>query len=190
MQKTLFFTIIIVLTFSLSAFSQEDGIQKEYYDSGKVHFERTFKNGQKDGLAREHLETGNVKLEVTYVEGKMQGEFKEFYPSGVLKNVKVYVNGEIEGITKQYNEQGKLTAELTRDRGEMNWWLTKQYDYYENGNSKYEYMYNQKTGEGYRKDFHENGQIALEFVIKGGKILDCKNYDKDGGFTSADCPKN
>jgi len=156
-----------------------DEIRKEFYPNGSVHYERGYKNGEKHGLAKEFNESGNVIREVMYVNGKMHGEFKVYYSSGVLKNLKVYVDELIEGVTKQYNEDGKLTAELTRDRGEMGWWKTKSYDYYPNGNLKYEYLYNQKTREGYRKDFHENGQISLEFNIKAGQFLDCKNYNEE-----------
>ena len=99
------------------------------------------------------------------------------------------MDGVIEGVTKQFNEDGKLTAELTRDRGEFDWWKTKSYDYYANGDLKYEYLYNEKTGEGFRKDYHQNGQLSLELIIKGGKLLDCKNYDEEGNFISADCPE-
>ncbi len=162
-MKKILITTIVTLTICPLAFSQE--VKKEYYENGKIHFERTFK------------------------DGKLQGEYKEFYPNGVLKNVKIFVAGEVEGVTKQYNENGKLTAELTRDRGQMGWWLTKQYEYYPGGSLKSEYMYNQKTQEGYRKDFYENGQMALEFIIKGQEFLDCKNYDEKGNFLSTECPE-
>jgi len=187
MKKILLFTITIILTLCSLVFSQE--IQKEYYENGNLQYERTFKDRQKDGIAKEYFKNGNVKVEVMYDQGEMQGEFKEYYPSGALKNVRIYVDGVIEGVTKKYNEDGKLTAELTRDRGEMSWWLTKRYDYYPTGDLKYKYMYNQKTREGYRKNFHENGQMSTEFNIIDGQFLDCKNYNKEGVFLSAECPE-
>lgn len=194
MTRLTLFLMLFIVIFATTSFSENNDdknveTRKEFYSNGSVHYERGYKNGEKHGLAKEYDESGNVFAEAMYDNGKRHGEFKVYYPSGALKNLKIYVDGLIEGVTKQYNEDGQLTAELTRDRGEEFWWKTKSYDYYTNGNLKYEYLYNQKLSEGYRKDFHENGQVSLEFNIKSGQFLDCKNYDEEGNFVSTDCPE-
>jgi len=101
-----------------------DGIATEYYPGKKVHYERSYKNGQQDDISKEYYKNGILKQEVMYADGKIHGKWKVYHPNGELKNVKIYVDGFIEGVTKQYNEDGKLTAELTRDRGKTSWWKT------------------------------------------------------------------
>ena len=49
MQKILLFTIMLITVYGLSAYGQEDGIQKEYYANGAVQFERIYKDGKKEG---------------------------------------------------------------------------------------------------------------------------------------------
>lgn len=64
----------------------------------------------------------------------------------------------------------------------------KTWQYYDNGKLKSEYSF--KHGMGYRKDYHENGQLALELNIKNAKLHDCKNYNEIGKLVSTECPKN
>ncbi len=58
MKKTILLIIMYSIIFCPSAFSQENGVHREYYESGEVQFERNYKNGQRDGVAKEYYEDG------------------------------------------------------------------------------------------------------------------------------------
>ena len=67
---------VLVLSLCSLAYCEDvpkDGIYKEYYDSGKLKFEESYKNGALDGVLKVYFENGNPMSETNYVEGKKEG---------------------------------------------------------------------------------------------------------------------
>ena len=46
------------------------GVQKDYYENGKLQGEATYKNGQLDGVAKLYDESGKLIEEATFKNGK------------------------------------------------------------------------------------------------------------------------
>jgi len=200
MKKLMIFTALMFLTSFASAdtITLTNGkviegqkvsgdIRKEYYPDGQVQYERTYKNGVRHGLAKLFYENGNIDQEVMYDNGKKQGVLKQYTPDGKLEQIFTYKDDVIQGLVQKYHENGKLAHESNWENGEPDNKGMKRFEYYDNGNLKYEYSF--YLGDGYRKEYYENGQISLESKIKGGQLLDCKNYDKEGNFISEVCPE-
>ncbi len=187
-RKVFALCYIIVFFLCSSAFGQEDGVNREYYDSGGVHYERTFKNGQKDGQAREYYEDGTVKREVIYVKDKRQGVLTEYHPNGVLRTTIEYIDDFANGVVDRYDEKGRLRHSSIYENDKPNNKEVKQFDYFDGGQLKYEYYFNEDEG-GYSKTYYENGQVSLDIIIDWLGLYECKNYDKEGNFISDECPE-
>ncbi len=166
----------------------EDGVQRVYYESGAVHYERTFKNGLQDGPSKEYYEDGTVKREVIYVKGKRQGVFNIYHPNGVIKTVYNYVDDLAQGVVNNYDEQGRLRYSCIYIDDKPTKKGVKKFDYFENGQLQYEYYFDEDEG-GYSKTYYENGQVALDITIDWYGLYECKNYDRDGNFISDECPE-
>ena len=59
-----------------------DGIVKQYYDSGTLFTEATYKNNRREGLTRIYREDGPLWIEIPFKDDKAEGISKEFYPDG------------------------------------------------------------------------------------------------------------
>jgi antitoxin component YwqK of YwqJK toxin-antitoxin module len=107
-----------------------NGWQKEYYESGKLMTECTFKNNMPIGIDKRYYESGKLMLEKTNTEdGRMMGA-KEYYESGALKAEYPDDKGSLKGLVKEYYESGKLKRESTYSE----WEVIKTVDFDENGN--------------------------------------------------------
>ncbi len=116
-------------------------LRKDYYPSGKVKVEATYRNGIPEGVRREFDEAGNVTQAFTFSKGKMtargivdnaglkQGEWKEFYPDGKLKSEGAFYEGKKSGKWLFYYPQGSLEQEGNYNskgepEGEWIWYYT------------------------------------------------------------------
>ena len=95
-------------------------IRKDYYNSGALHRETPYVNGEKQGIERDYYESGALWYETPYVNGNMHGIAKGYYyESGALWRETPYVNGRMHGIDKEYYESGDLDRETPYDDGKM-----------------------------------------------------------------------
>jgi|GEM_PF-4741713 len=128
-----------------------------------------------------------------------------YYKDGTVKSViphKRGILGGIDGTAKYYSKDGKLTAELFYEKGEIK--RKKQYysngnlrreeeikdrefhgmirEYYENGQLKNEDQYKNNRCEGLHRDYYENGQLRSEsYRNKNGLPYGtAKAYYQDG----------
>lgn len=187
-MRRILLAVVFLSVICTFAYGQDADVRKEYYPNGKVQYERSYENGKRHGLSKMFSGDGKLMQDVVYVNGIKQGLWREYYLSGVLKETRIYKNDRVNGIAKRYYENGKPEREMMwvnnvpdGNKGMKTW------DYYDDGNLKSEYSFSHR--EGYRKDYYKNGQVSLEFLIKNGQLFDCKNYDKEGGIVSTDCPE-
>ena len=88
----------------------QDGVHKEYYESGTLRAEGNFKDGQLNGIAKLYYESGALKGEINYKDGKPEGNEKRYDENGTLRSERTYKSGEL--ITKKdYDESGNLISE-------------------------------------------------------------------------------
>lgn len=133
----------------------KNGIEKVYYQIGKIANEVNYINDKRDGLMTwyhkegwivktfyyklgklhgpetTYFKNGKVESLANYIDDKREGEKKFFYDNGQLASVVNYIHGKKEGPQKEYTEDGKLFSEVmyknNYKEGNQNW-------YDENGN--------------------------------------------------------
>ncbi|MDR1056100.1 MAG: hypothetical protein LBL90_09865, partial [Prevotellaceae bacterium] len=162
------------------------GTHANYYRSGKVEFERSYKDGKKDGVEKAYYESGKPKSEVNYKDdlldgkeiywyetGEKEGEgnytagtgtYTDYYRSGKVKVERSYKDGKKDGVTKAYYESGKPEYEIAykddlRDGKAIYW--------YETGEKKGEGNYT--AGAGTHANYYRSGKVEFERSYKDGK---------------------
>jgi antitoxin component YwqK of YwqJK toxin-antitoxin module len=99
---------VFILTFYL--YISGEGlaeVKKEYYPSGKLMAERSYRYGKREGITRIYYESGKLRSEWNYKDGKQEGISREYYPNGEIKYVDTYKNGQRTN-RKVYDEKGRL----------------------------------------------------------------------------------
>ena len=164
-----------------------DGQHQTYYDNGKMQSVSTYVQGIKHGIAKEYYEHGMLKSEVRYHKGKRLGEMKEYYPGGELMRTSQYLNDKLDGLQTKYYRSGKLWLTREYAQGKSTGYGVTSYTYYLDGSVESEYVWNKDDG-AVRKEYHTNGQVALQMKIHPGGATECWNYDMLGEFISTECP--
>lgn len=111
---------------------QAQGIEKNYYPSGKLEGKVTQERGLYHGPFTYYYEDGTIKQEGAYVDNQMEGVLKTYYPDGTLKDVVTLVGGLTQGPFTEYNPNGTLKAEgaygFKGELEEMETGVLKEYD--------------------------------------------------------------
>ncbi len=85
---------------------------RTYTIDGKIQSEHHYSNlrkNQVDGISKDWFESGQLKLERTFKQGKLNGPLKSFYANGKLKRSDLYKENElVEG--KCFTRTGADTA--------------------------------------------------------------------------------
>jgi Uncharacterized protein conserved in bacteria len=101
-------------------------MKKEYYPSGKLHFERNYKDGKLEGISKRYYEGGKLWSEANCSNGKLEGITKNYFESGKLDFERNYKDGKQEGISRGYYKSGKLWSEANFSNGKLEG-ITKDY---------------------------------------------------------------
>lgn len=62
--------------------NKEHGIEKEYYENGKVKEETPYENGKINGIRKEYYENGQLKSEALYYDDKLMNSSRYYYKNG------------------------------------------------------------------------------------------------------------
>lgn len=81
---------------------------KVYYDNGVLYSKTLYKNDKKHGVERIHYKSGQLKEEIPYKEGGITGILKRYHENGVLYYEAPYKNDLMQGGEKYYDEFGNL----------------------------------------------------------------------------------
>ncbi len=73
--------------------------------------EENYKEGKKDGIQREWYYTGKLYCEYNYKKGEKNGIQQCWYENGQLWYKYNYKNGKLDGIQKEWNENRQLIYE-------------------------------------------------------------------------------
>lgn len=92
-----------------------DGLEREYYENGKVALEGEFNKGRPTYIFQYH-ENGSRETFKYYVVGKLQYKKIEHYSTnGELESYEVYKNGKRKTIVKTYAADGtQISREITK----------------------------------------------------------------------------
>lgn len=92
-------------------YSDDDAHEKlreeQYYPTGKLQSEGSFKNGLRDGVWRFWYQNGNLWSEGEFTEGKANGFRKVYYENSRLRYRGQYKDDQRTGEWEFYDENGK-----------------------------------------------------------------------------------
>lgn len=111
-----------------NAAGRAEGVQKNYYEDGKIKNEVTYVDGRREGPARQYYTNGQAESEITYKNNVKDGPSKWYYEDGILYQEVTFRNGKKQSVEKKYHNTGKIMAELYWADGEALPGL-KEYDY-------------------------------------------------------------
>ena len=97
----------------------DDGVQRSYFQDGKIHKEISLKGGVMTGTYREYFHSGQLFREVNFINNKREGLEQKFYETGVHYEEVPYVNGRIHGNYKKYRRTGELMSEIPYYEGNL-----------------------------------------------------------------------
>ena len=158
----------------------------------------TFVHGQnkRDANGKRHgkwVYTGKMKPEYGYdknttveegyyVHGRKEGVWIKYYADGKTPKIKGnYNNNRPQGDYNRYFKEGKLKERGSFAKDQYKGELIR---YHANGIIAYRGNYNNEGIEsGLVQYFHENGNVALEYTVKNGKLSgELKRYYEDGAL--------
>ena len=152
-----FFVLALCQTSSAGEFVK-NGVQKEYYSNGKLHFEVTYRNGKKNGLEREYGKDGLLKYE-TLFEGGDKQDWKWYYKDGkIYDHVTYSKDGVRHGMI--YYISGQIKSDFEWDNNVM--YSSKEY--YPTGRLSEE-KHRNKKGPSIEIAYDEKGNVITEGVI-------------------------
>ena len=89
----------------------EQGIWKEFYDSGNLKGTGNYVSGKKTGRWQYYYENGVLEQEGNYVQGKPDGLWNWYYPSKRLLREENYAKGKEEGLLKEYTDNDQASVD-------------------------------------------------------------------------------
>lgn len=157
-------------------------VQREYYPSGKVRREASFRDGKREGVWREFDEDGNVINSQTYkkgtlvsngvvgTDGKRRGEYKEFYSDSTLRAEGLFIDGLRSGEWKFFYHNGKVQEVGSYKEGQPDGpWMW----YYDNGQKQIEEQFYKGQPNGPYKEYDSKGNVIVSGTyfdgMKNGK---------------------
>ncbi len=99
--KTVFLFLCVMLLIPGEAYCQKapaDGVQTEYYESGKIRGESQYKDGELHGVTKLYYENGFLQEEAHYYKGQRHGITRKYYTNGLLSERTFYRYGKIHGV--------------------------------------------------------------------------------------------
>lgn len=96
---------------SVQPSEEDDGMQRTYWDNGKLKSECRYVDGKLDGLYKTWYENGQVFQDGQYANGMMDGSWLIFYPDGQLAAKAQYEKGT--GKQTCYNADGCIIMEVS-----------------------------------------------------------------------------
>jgi len=144
---------------------KKDGLDKKYFDDGKIAAEIPCKDGKPDGLCKYYYEPGGLRFEKTFKSGVQEGPVKEYDGAGKVISEKAYIKGKVEGESRIYSG-GKLLTQENFKNGLRN---GLSVDYYSDGTKRQETPYVFGNIHGIEKEYDAKGNVIAETEYKKGK---------------------
>ena len=154
--------------------TKNTGDFKRYHPNGETSQEFTFSpTGKRTGTQKYYYDNGQLRLEGTWTEGQESGEMREYYETGDLMEVKQFANGVMDKSSVESYAPKTPIPDLLQaivDEGEdINASVEKQ----EKPNQGI------FDGDGYKKLFNANKQIAKDGTFKRYRLMEGKQYKYD-----------
>ena len=154
--------------------TKNTGNFKRYHTNGNLAQEFEFtEGGKRTGKQTYYYENGKVRLEGTWQEGLESGEMREYYENGDLMAVKNFNGGVLDKDSYQSyapKTPQKDALDNLIDRGQ-DIKVTASKDETPNQGGF--------DGNGYKKLYNRNRQIAKDGEFKNYRLMDGKQYKYD-----------
>lgn len=154
--------------------TKNTGDFKRYHENGKLSQQFVFSpEGKRTGKQVYYYPNGKVRLEGTWNNGLETGEMKEYFENGDLMAVKFFNNGEMD--PDKFESFAPKTAhndavkEMIDDGKDIKVTASKEDAPNQGG----------FDGNGYKKLFNRDKQIAKDGVFKNYRLMDGKHYTYD-----------
>ncbi len=180
----------------------KQGPWKEYYKSGELRAEGSYKDGARIGKWKFHYRNGKLEQTGKYKEGgKPHGEWIWYYPNGQVLREEYYRRGLEDGEMIEYDSTGNIIARGSYIDGLQDGeWVYYEGDYkregsyvegmmhgewtgtyLSNGKLAYKGKYVEDEPDGKHVWYYDNGRKMLEGkYVMGKKQGDWKRYDRQG----------
>ena len=157
-------------------FNRRQGRWVNFWETGKIKLEGTYRNDKKNGYFKEFSEKGDLIHISKYIDDVLQPEAqeiqkleveREYFPDGSVKATRLYRNGILEGISIEFSPEGTIVAAVEyrngllageglvlQDGSRSGSWK----EYYPDGSLKAEGEYDNGTRTGPWKFYHPNGK--------------------------------
>ena len=86
----------------------EDGLLKEYFDSGNLKLEYKYNNGKKNGVQKKWYDNKQLAINYNYINGRLDGLQKKWYRNGNIQSEINYYNDILDGISKYWYSNRQL----------------------------------------------------------------------------------
>ena len=158
----LFFALMAMLA------ACDDGVQRAYWENGKLKSELRYKNGKLNGECVWYYQNGNKLSQGFYVNDTLEGCFTRWHPNGKIAEEGWYKLGLRDSIGHTYSEKGLLASEEHYRNGELNGEIKKWFD---NGQLFQEGQYVDGMMDGAWYIYYPEGQLAAKatYVMGTGK---------------------
>jgi len=164
---------------------QKDGLWKEFYKSGIVKSEKTYRSDQLSGYSKEYDKKGNISLALLYDSGKLVQKGKDdtlniderivYDEKGKMLKRGYYKNNIPTGIHREYDSNGKVTNAFVYDE---NGKIVSQGIINDDGTreGKWDYFYDdgEVKSEGLYVNNRQDGE--WKFFFRGGKTEQLGNF--------------
>jgi antitoxin component YwqK of YwqJK toxin-antitoxin module len=166
----------LVALFLVSPVSAQKKVEKEYYESGTLHFEYRYRNNKLHGTTTEYYETGERKAELTYDNGQLEAK-REYTRNGGLEYEMKYEEGKKVETQIKYYPTGEIFRQQTFVNGKLE---GLEVEYYRNGKKKAERNYSNGKRDGSAKGYHINGKLQGDWIFKNGEPVHATLYYTTG----------
>jgi len=96
-----------------------EGIRTMYYQDGKIAIERHYSNGIENGLEKEYYTDGSLKQKGDFLNGKEEGFWESYYPNGQVKLKSSYKEGQVFDTATKYYSTGKIKEKVFVKNGKV-----------------------------------------------------------------------
>lgn len=136
-----------------------------------------YKNGKQHGIQKEWYENGKLKAEETYFEGKMHGAFRYWSEDGDLVGNSLMDKGN--GTIIKYFKNGRIREEV---QFKDNSYHGNRFRFYDNGQARSLNRISDFRYQGLSISFHENGEVyCIGQYNANGKLQGAGEYFDEKG---------
>lgn len=188
----------------VDAEGRRQGPWKEFYETGELRSEGSYKQGLREGDWIFYYRDGKEEQRGSYYKGKPEGDWKWTYNNGQTWREESFIDGYEEGLAVEYNDTGKVVSKGNYLAGEREGdWVIDLGDhreegayvagqqqgiwkaYFPSGKLKNEGKYEQGRESGKHTEYYVSGQIREVGLYKFGlKEGDWYTYNEEGIQTS------